>query len=150
MITKQTKTSSLNRGVRNFNPANIRHSSSKWKGLSVVQPDKDFCTFISYAYGIRALIITLRTYVIKHHIEDIDGIISRYAPATENNTDRYIKYVKDYLQPHGIGAFLVSSDFNKTILSSCHAVYHVCQAICFMESGFYLTKTEFLNAVAIL
>ena len=84
------------RGIRNNNPANIRHSHFKWLGLSKVQLDKEFCTFDTMSFGIRALLITLRTYYNKHHCNTIRKVISRFAPSCENNTENYIKFVCDY------------------------------------------------------
>lgn len=87
----------LTRGIRNNNPGNIRRGS-RWLGLSAVQNDKEFCSFSSMEYGIRALLITLRTYYNKHHCDTVRKVISRFAPSNENNTEKYIKFVCDYLK----------------------------------------------------
>lgn len=87
----------LSRGVRNNNPGNIRRSSIKWLGLSSLQNDSQFCQFDTLMYGVRALLIVLRTYYNKHNCNTIRKVISRYAPSTENNTEKYIKFVSDYL-----------------------------------------------------
>ena len=80
------------RGIRNNNPGNLR-KGCKWLGLSPVQTDKDFCQFKTMEYGIRALLITLRTYYIKYGCNTVRKIISRYAPPNENLTDSYIKFI---------------------------------------------------------
>lgn len=84
----------FSRGLRNFNPGNIRHGD-KWKGLKFEQPDKDFCTFIAPEYGIRAMAVILKNYQVKNGIRTIQGIISRWAPPTENDTASYVKAVAD-------------------------------------------------------
>lgn len=89
------------RGIRNNNPANIRRGSN-WKGLVsfLVDPcnnqryyDKSFCQFSSLEFGVRALIVLLRTYHYKYKLNTIEKIIHRFAPLCENNTYEYISIV---------------------------------------------------------
>lgn len=81
------------RGIRNNNPGNIRHSGSQWQGMAPVQTDPDFVQFVSPEYGIRALSKILQNYSSRYGINTVRGIISRYAPASENNTDAYANAV---------------------------------------------------------
>ena len=82
------------RGIRNHNPGNIRHNpANKWRGLSAEQADTDFAQFDTPEFGIRALCVLLRNYEIRHGLNTVRGIISRYAPPCENNTDAYIDHV---------------------------------------------------------
>ncbi|EBU8846327.1 structural protein [Salmonella enterica subsp. enterica serovar Muenchen] len=82
------------RGIRNNNPGNIRWGDD-WKGLAPKsqRTDKDFCQFITPEYGIRAMIVILRNYQRKHGLNTISGIINRWAPTNENNTQAYIDSV---------------------------------------------------------
>ena len=81
------------RCIRNCNPLNIRKGSA-WKGLRAEQNDGAFAQFETMAYGWRAAFILLgRTYYEKYHLNTIRKIISRWAPACENNTKGYIAYV---------------------------------------------------------
>lgn len=82
------------RGIRNNNPGNIRWGDD-WKGLvpKSQRTDKSFCQFTAPEYGIRAMIVILRNYQRKHGLNTITGIISRWAPANENNTQAYIDSV---------------------------------------------------------
>jgi hypothetical protein len=80
------------RGIRNNNPGNIRHGS-QWMGLATQQTDKDFAQFIHMRYGIRALIKLLRTYRSKHKLTTVRGIIGRWAPPNENDTNAYVQAV---------------------------------------------------------
>lgn len=87
------------RGIRNKNLGNLRRGS-KWYGL-VGTDDKGFCVFRSFDCGVRALSITLRTYIEKHGLRNIADIISRYAPPSENNTTSYISFVSHYVSTNG-------------------------------------------------
>ena len=87
------KDNKIVRCIRNCNPLNIRKGSA-WKGLRAEQNDGAFCQFETMAYGWRAAFILLgRTYYEKYHLNTIRKIISRWAPACENNTKAYIYYV---------------------------------------------------------
>lgn len=88
------------RGIRNHNPGNIRRGDP-WQGLADKQPDRAFATFVSDAYGIRALAVTLITYQDKYGLHTIRGVISRWAPPSENNTEAYIQ---DVAKQTGFGA----------------------------------------------
>lgn len=81
------------RGIRNNNPGNLRRSKDPWQGLATPQTDPDFFTFKSAPYGIRALARTLINYQDEHSLRTIRQIISRWAPANENNTGAYIDSV---------------------------------------------------------
>jgi len=85
----------VSRGIRNNNPGNIRLSKDKWQGLAPSQPDKEFFTFQNPVYGIRAIARLLINYQDDYGLRTIRGIISRWAPASENNTEAYIKRVAE-------------------------------------------------------
>lgn len=87
MTTKQP------RGIRNNNPGNIRRNGDPWQGLAKEQNDREFFTFKSAVYGIRALARLLITYQDKYGLCTIETIITRWAPAVENNTTAYIQSV---------------------------------------------------------
>jgi len=94
------------RGIRNNNPLNIRLSKDKWVGQSnyLAPPGKggdggesEFCQFYTMEYGWRAAFVILcRTYYGKYGLKTIRDIVSRWAPAKENNTEAYIRHVSDY------------------------------------------------------
>lgn len=87
-------TTSDARGIRNNNPGNIRWRD-KWIGLVPEQQRTDtaFCQFVSPECGIRAMIIILNHYQIQHGLNTIAGIIHRWAPPEENDTQAYINSV---------------------------------------------------------
>jgi hypothetical protein len=83
------------RGIRNNNPGNIKKNDVEWEGLSAIQTDKTFFQFNDPIYGIRALTKILRTYRNGYNIKNIWGIINRYAPPSENDTESYKNFVKE-------------------------------------------------------
>lgn len=92
------------RGIRNNNPLNIRKGNT-WKGEITGQTDNAFEQYESMAYGIRAGFIILRNYITGHNgrtrrYNTVDKIIRRWAPPTENATQKYIDYVSAQMGVH--------------------------------------------------
>ena len=82
------------RGLRNCNPLNIRRSADLWQGLAERQPDPEFFTFKSMAWGYRAAFILMRTYAHKYGLHTLEGIVTRWAPPEDGNaTEEYIRRV---------------------------------------------------------
>lgn len=81
------------RGLRNNNPLNIRKSRDKWLGLSPTQRDSSFFQFTSLVYGYRAAAKLLQNYQRLHKLYNLNGLIARWAPASENNTKAYVARV---------------------------------------------------------
>lgn len=129
----------LPRGIRNNNPLNIRHSSSRWRGLAEKQTDSQFCQFKAMRWGLRAAFVILRTYINRYRCDTISKIINRFAPASENNTAAYISSVcaATGLQPHERLKF---SDKTKlcSIVKAMHIVENGGDYIpyCDIESGY--------------
>lgn len=92
------------RGIRNNNPLNIRKGNT-WKGERPVSSDNSFEEFVSMEMGLRAAIILIRNYITGHNaagrkFNTIESLISRWAPPSENSTQRYIEYVAKSAQMH--------------------------------------------------
>jgi hypothetical protein len=85
----------VSRGIRNNNPGNIRLSKDKWQGLAPSQPDKEFFTFENPVYGIRAIARLLIKYQDDYSLHTVREFISRWAPASENNTEAYVMRVAE-------------------------------------------------------
>lgn len=93
-------TKSQPRGLRNNNAGNIRANDAyQWQGQIGVD-DAGFVIFDESENGLRALARVLLTYRNKYGLNTIEGIISRYAPPSENNTEAYIKHA---VRAMGIG-----------------------------------------------
>ncbi|TQI79327.1 hypothetical protein FHU10_0599 [Serratia fonticola] len=92
--------SSAARGLRNNNPGNIEASKENpWEGQT--GSDGRFATFETPEHGIRALGKNLLSYNRLHGLDTVGGIITRWAPPKENETDAYIKAICARL---GVGA----------------------------------------------
>lgn len=133
------------RGIRNNNPANIRHGNP-WKGLKKNQTDPEFDQFTSTVWGVRALIITLRTYVTIHKLQTIRKIIERWAPRSDgNNTEGYIDFVRNYFKSHALNTDYIFSevDFNNEIFGYPHHLEGLARAMCIMESNYKLSNEMF-------
>lgn len=81
--------------MRNNNLLNIRISTDKFQGEVQPSQDKDFKQFETAAYGYRAAFRVIRTYINNYKCDTIRKIISRFAPASENHTENYIKVVSE-------------------------------------------------------
>lgn len=117
----------LPRGLRNNNPLNIRLSTDHWQGMTDKQTDSSFVIFKALEYGLRAAFIILKKYLTKSpHADTIEKIVSRWAPANENDTEKYIAFVeaKTGIKRH---ERLKWTDKNKL----CRIVH----AMCIMENG---------------
>lgn len=85
------------RGIRNNNPLNIRIGNT-WLGERPNPTDDAFEEFVSIEYGYRAAFCILRRYIRRYGKNTITAIVSTWAPANENNTQRYIDFVADKMQ----------------------------------------------------
>lgn len=85
----------MTRGERNCNPLNIRLTADRWLGMKATQTDKSFVQFETIEYGIRAAIHIIRRYIRHYSCSCIRDIIRRWAPASENDTESYIRYVSE-------------------------------------------------------
>lgn len=80
------------RGIRNNNPLNIRIGNT-WLGERPNPTDPSFEEFVTMEYGLRAAFLILRRYIRRYHKNTISSIVSTWAPASENNTLKYIDRV---------------------------------------------------------
>lgn len=120
----------LPRGIRNNNPLNIRKGNN-WKGEKKVQVDKAFEEFESLQMGLRAGFIILRNYqrlslAPKMRANTIRKIINRWAPASENNT---LKYIETVAKRSGLNPDELIAYRDKPRMLA------VVEAMCFVECG---------------
>ncbi len=80
------------RGFRNNNPLNIRIGNT-WIGEVTNPTDTHFEQFTDMVYGLRAGFVLIRRYMERYHLRTIREIVSRWAPPSENYTERYIDQV---------------------------------------------------------
>lgn len=103
------------RSLKNCNPLNIRRvASTEWIGQSAMQTDTRFVRFDSNEWCIRAACCILRTYARRYGAVCIRDIINRWAPPSENHTERYIRNVCLWT---GLGAMqqLTENDWPKLL-----------------------------------
>lgn len=94
-LTKMVDALPNRRGFRNNNPGNIVFRDDvEWLGQT--GRDGNFVVFDTPEHGIRALARILRTYREINYLWSVSGIITRWAPPSENDTNAYIKFVADY------------------------------------------------------
>lgn len=122
------------RGIRNNNPLNIERGD-KWQGLRDVQEDPRFCQFVSMEFGCRAALKILRSYIKGYEytgrtsrikFDTIEKIVSRWAPSSENNTERYIQFVS---QKTGINRF------QRIAISDKKSIVNIAYAMSLFECG---------------
>jgi len=82
-------------GYLNNNPGNLRSDGrTKWYGATGVPKAPQFLSFNTPEDGIRGMTRVLYNYGKKHNISTIPGVVSRYAPTSENDTSKYTKAVE--------------------------------------------------------
>ena len=167
METNKTKTPNT-RGIRNNNPGNIR-KGCKWKGLKFYQKDPCFCQFIAMRWGVRAMLVTLRTYVTKYKLKTIPRIINRWAPPEDNNnTLAYVKKVArdvgEYLESQKVGqsyeAEFAQAGYNYEFTADDFKIkdgmlvsmplYHMVRSMCKIESQYDLTLELFEETLSLM
>ena len=83
----------MTREERINNLMGLKHSKDVFKGEVIPSTDPFFKEFEHSQDGVRAGTKILLTYVLVHGIRTIAGIINRWAPTSENDTEAYINDV---------------------------------------------------------
>jgi hypothetical protein len=127
------------RAVRNNNPGNLV-SGQPWQGLlppaqmtAEQRAETRFAVFASPKWGFRALAVTLRNYRRRYGIDTVRGIVARFAPPAENDTESYIRGVS--------GALGVAPDAPLD-LGDAGRLAALAKAIAVHESGGWLFRNE--------
>lgn len=75
------------RGIRNFNPGNIKDVGIPWDGIAAwsdrTEEQKNESTFVVFRapwWGIRAMAVILSNYATRHGLKTVQEIIGRWAP----------------------------------------------------------------------
>lgn len=85
---------SLKRGERNNNPGNLNYAGQA--GAMLERSGGRFAKFQSAYDGLRAMARQLMLYA-KRGINSVEGIISTWAPSSENNTGAYVNSISSSL-----------------------------------------------------
>lgn len=119
------------------NPFNIRKSKhNHWKGKIISLGN--FESFITIKYGIRAFILLIYTYRYKYGLVTIRDIIYRYAPPSENDTEKYMNFVARKM------GCSPSDEVN------VDNFYSFARAVAFYESNFVLDRNLFNDVLNML
>lgn len=89
-------------GTRNRNLLNVKQGRDPWK-YSTGADSRGHAIFSNFSQGIRAGIITLRTYWKTHKLDSILGIVGRWAPSTGKIGDIHTNSFND---PSAYAAFV--------------------------------------------
>lgn len=120
------------------NPANIRYNAlNRWKGL--IGNNNGFCEFSDITFGLRALCILLKRYIKGYNLTDVDTIIKRFAPPSENNTCNYIRYVCNFLLFRNCNTVDIEFGSKDFCVLVC--------AICWFESNTPLSRERVQNII---
>ena len=125
----------MSRGLSNNNPGNIVLDGRQWLGEVLPSKDKRFKQFRSRAYGYRPIFVNLTNYIYNGY-NTIEKIITRWAPAFENNTASYIAHV----------AAMAGIPKDRVISTSDHvALIEITKAISKIENGVPAIDVEVLD-----
>lgn len=133
------------RGIRNNNPLNIRKGNN-WKGERHPQTDKSFEEFQTMEMGIRAGFKLLKNYITGyggkvHPYNTIEKIVRRWAPPTENATQRYIDFVA---KDSGINATQIIKFTDRS------SMVKIVDAMIFVECGQRVSRDTIQSAYDLL
>ena len=76
--------------IANNNIFNIRAGRAQWLGMTGTR--KGFVEFDTREHGIRAWLVLMRNYRRRYGCRTIRQIVTRFAPPSENQTERYIRF----------------------------------------------------------
>jgi hypothetical protein len=137
------------RGIRNNNPGNLTKTSIKWKGKvphsentdSRFEQFRDTNGVEGIVWGIRAMIMDIRSDIVKKKQDTIRKLITSYAPSFENNTIAYINAV----------AKRTGIDADERLIPDINTLSRITEAISFHENGgSYITMDQIHNAWGLL
>ncbi len=87
-------------GARSYNPTNIRPSTNHlWScdDISISSSSGKFCNYHSWDRGIEAWFQLINKNYIGKNKTTVEAILPNFAPSSENNTQKYIDFVTDYM-----------------------------------------------------
>ena len=120
------------RGIRNNNPLNIR-IGNKWFGEVDNPTDHEFEQFKEMKYGVRAAFIILWKYLYRYRLKTVKEIVKRWAPASENNVESYVRTV---IQSQGLKQ-------NETLdFENYTQMRLLLRGMCLAENGQYIADSD--------
>ena len=85
----------MTKGIALNNPFDLEvNPNIQWEGeIPTTDPTGIFCQFSTPYFGIRAGMMDLRNQQVLHGLNDIEQIIEKFAPPSENNTLAYVSAI---------------------------------------------------------
>lgn len=140
---RQEEDASIPRGIRNNNPGDIKPEGAPWNGS--VGDDGTFVIFSDMSWGLRALATDLVNKMTKDGLITIRGIVTKYAPYSENLTDAYIAAVSGEL---GVSADQVLPVDSTTIHALVRAVIN--HEVGDQASSQYISDADIDNGISMM
>lgn len=107
-------------GLLNKNPGNLRAVDGvTWQGQIGVDAH-GFCIFDTAENGLRALCKNLVIYHTRYALSTVRGIVTRWAPPSENNTNAYVTAVANAIGRAPDATLLMTNP--ATIAALCAAI----------------------------
>jgi hypothetical protein len=114
------------RGIRNSNPLNLRISDNAWQGKRCPNTDGTFEQFDSAIDGIRAGAKLFLTYYRDYGLDSVHGLIGRFAPSNENDTEAYV---------NDVAGMMTVSPSTPLIVDNQAILENLITAVTFHENG---------------
>lgn len=77
--------------IKKNNPGNLVKTGVLWEGQT--KSKGRFIAFKDAHHGLRALCIVLLRYEMRHRLDTVHEVVTRFAPPHENHTQKYANYV---------------------------------------------------------
>ena len=85
-------------GIRNCNPFDLEYSGIKWRGLVEKEyKEGELLKFQSSLSGIRAGMLDAYNKVHKDGLNTIPTFLNKFAPPSENDTEKYINFMVNWM-----------------------------------------------------
>ena len=88
---------------------NIRAGRAQWLGMTGTC--KGFVEFETREHGIRAWLVLMRNYRRLYDCKTVRQIVTRFAPPSENDTERYIRFCSEGVMLDADCALTTSTDY---------------------------------------
>ena len=88
---------------------NIRAGRAQWLGMTGTR--RGFVEFDTREHGIRAWLVLMRNYRRQYGCRTVRQIVTRFAPPSENDTERYIRFCSEGVMLDADCALTTSTDY---------------------------------------
>lgn len=123
------------------------------KGMLPEKSNEDLCVFVAKEFGIRAMLVRIRSIVCRKRFQGMQSILEQWA--TMNKTvgiEDLLRYAESYLYDPMTDTtpFFLKEDFDRKPRWGYADLYHLSSVICYFESGYILPYSEWKAAFDML